>query len=81
MKNKALVIVPMAPIFVNVPIHEMLKDGKCICKAKGHHHILKMAIPCTKCNFPFVTFSNTHQVICTTQIDLGVHLGMIQNQR
>jgi hypothetical protein len=31
----------------------------------------------SKCNFPFVTFSNTHQVVCTTPVNLSVHLGLI----
>jgi hypothetical protein len=59
-------------------IHEMLKDNKCIRKAKGHHNILKMAMACMECVFPFVILSNTHQVACTMQVNLGTHLGMTE---
>ncbi len=57
-------------IFTKNIIHEMLKDGKCIYKAKMHHHIFKMFVACTKCRLPFITFSNTHQVVCTMQFDM-----------
>jgi hypothetical protein len=57
-------------------IHEVLKDDMCIHKAKGHQNILKMTIVCTEWNLPFATFFITHQIVCSTQVNLGVHLGM-----
>jgi hypothetical protein len=35
-----------------------------------------MVIACTKCNLPFVTFLNVHQVVCTMQIDFSLHFGL-----
>jgi hypothetical protein len=53
-------------VFMGNIIHQMLKNSKCINKAKRHDHIFKMAIRGLKNNLPFITFSNIHQVICTT---------------
>jgi hypothetical protein len=46
----------------------MLEKNKCVgkFKAKRHHNIFEMAITCSKCHLPFVTFSNMHQVVCPT---------------
>jgi hypothetical protein len=70
---------------INVTYDKIIQLGmkksfvkKCIRKTKGHHNILKMAIACMECVLPFVILSNTHQVVCTMQVNLGVHLGMIE---
>jgi hypothetical protein len=47
-------------IFVENIVHQVLKDGKGIRKAKRHHHIFEMAIIDLKICFPFITFSNMH---------------------
>jgi hypothetical protein len=59
-------------------IHEVLKDDMCNRKAKGHQNILKMTIMCTEWNLPCATFFTTHQIVCSTQVNLGVHLSMIK---
>jgi hypothetical protein len=53
-------------IFTEDIIHHMLKDNKCIGKAKGHHNIFKIAVTSFECHLPFITFSNAHQVVCST---------------
>ncbi len=35
-------------------IHLMLKDNRCIGKAKGHHNTFKMAITNFECRLPFM---------------------------
>jgi hypothetical protein len=47
-------------------IQYILKDNKCISKAEEHHNIFKMAITSSKHRLPFITFSNMHQVVCST---------------
>jgi hypothetical protein len=47
-------------VFTKNIIHQMLKDYMGIGEAKRHHHIFKMAIMCSKNNFPFITFPNMH---------------------
>ncbi len=65
-------------IFMEDIIHHMLKNNKCINKAKGHHNIFKMAIMSSKHHLPFITFSNVPQVVCSTYVNFGVHFGMIE---
>jgi hypothetical protein len=59
-------------------IYQMLKNKRSICKAKWHHNIFKMAITISKHFIPFIAFSNTHQIVCSTLINLDVHRGMIK---
>jgi hypothetical protein len=55
----------------------MLNDNRCKFEVKEHHNVLEMTITCVVCRLPFVTFLDLHQIICATQINLGVHLCMI----
>ncbi len=48
-----------------------LKTGGCIRKAKGHYLVLEVVISGMKGRLPFVTFSNPHLMIDTSQIQLG----------
>ncbi len=53
-----------------------LKTGGCIGKAKEHYLVLEVAISGAKGCLPFVTFSNLHPMIGTSQIQLGKPLGL-----
>ncbi len=46
--------------------HHMSKNNRCIGKTKGHHNIFEMAITSIEHFFPFITFLNVHQVVCST---------------
>jgi hypothetical protein len=41
----------------------MLKDNKCVDKAKWHHNILKMVVMGFERHLPLIAFSNAHQVV------------------
>jgi hypothetical protein len=56
----------------------MLKNNKHVYKAKWHHNIFKMAVTGSKRRLPFIAFFNVHQVVCSTYINLGVHLNMTE---
>ncbi len=45
-----------------------LKTGWCIRKAKGHYLVLKVAISGVEGCLPFVTFSNPHSMVSTSEI-------------
>jgi len=51
-------------------IHHMLKDNRCIGKAKGHHNIFKMVVMSFDYHLPFITFSNAHQSVCSSRLIL-----------
>jgi hypothetical protein len=38
----------------------MLKDDKCISKAKGHHNIFRMVVMSFEHYLPIITFLNVH---------------------
>ncbi len=59
--NHKIIQVPMEDI-----MDDMLKYSKCISKAKEHHNIFKMAIMSFEHCLPFITFSNVHQLVCST---------------
>jgi hypothetical protein len=46
-------------------VHQMLKNSKRVYTAKWHHNIFKLAITGFEHRFPFITFSNAHQVVCS----------------
>jgi hypothetical protein len=66
-------------VFIIKIVYYVLEYGMCICKVEGHHNILKMAIKCAKCYFPFITFFNMHQIIhSTSHINFNIHFNMTQ---
>ncbi len=52
-----------------------LKTGGCIGKAEGHYLVLEVAVSGAKGRLLFVTFSNPHLMIGTSQIQLGKPFG------
>ncbi len=52
-----------------------LKTGGCVRKAEGHYLVLEVAVSGAKNRLAFVTFSNPHSMISTSQIQLGKPLG------
>jgi hypothetical protein len=63
-------------IFMKNIVHQMLENIMYVNKAKWHHNIFKMAITSFEHRFPFITFLNAHQFVCSMSINFGVHLGM-----
>ncbi len=53
-----------------------LKTGACVGKVEGHYLVLEVAVSGAKSRFPFVTFSNPHLMIGTSQIQLGKPFGL-----
>jgi len=56
----------------------MLENNKLVSKVKWHHNIFKMVVMGFESRLPFIAFSNAHQVVCSTYINLRVHLGMTE---
>ena len=50
----------------------MLKGGRCICKSEGHDAPFERAIAGVESGFPFVTLSDTDQVVRVTEVDFCV---------
>ena len=55
-------------------IHKSLKGCGCIGKPFRHYRPLKRAVSSSECSFPFVSGCNLDQVVCMSEIDLGVNL-------
>ncbi len=67
-KNKDVVNVldhKIIQILMEDIIYHMLKDNRCIDKVKRHHNVLKMVVTSFEHHFPFITFSNAYQVVCS----------------
>ncbi len=53
-----------------------LKTGGCVKKAERHYLVFKVAVSGAKSRLPFVTFSNPHLMIGTSQIQLSKPFGL-----
>ena len=56
----------------------MLEGGRGVCQSKWHHKILKMAISGPEGCLPLIPILDAHQVVGSTEVNLGVHLGSPQ---
>jgi len=54
-------------------IHKSLKGCRCIGKPFWHYRPLKRAILGSECGFPFISGCNSDQVVCMSEVDLGVN--------
>ncbi len=53
-----------------------MKTGGCVGKAERHYLVLEVAVSGAKGRLLFVTFSNPHLMIGTSQVQLGKSLGL-----
>ncbi len=52
-----------------------LKTSGCVGKSKGHYLVLKVAVSGAKSRLPLVTFSDSHSMIDTNEIQLSKPFG------
>ena len=58
-------------------IYKLLESCKSISKTKGYYGLLKQSIICFKGSLPFITISNTNQVISIMKIYLYIYLSFV----
>lgn len=56
----------------------MIKDSQCNYKFKKYDVGFEMSIPYSKYTFPFVPFSNVHQIVSSFKIDVDVDHNMFK---
>jgi len=54
-------------------IHKSLKGCGCIGEPFRHYQPLKRAISGSECSFPFISYCNSDQMVCMSEVDLGVN--------
>ena len=57
-------------------VHEMLEGGRCIRKSERHNVPFEGAIAGAERCFPFIAIGDADQVICMSEINLGVNPGL-----
>ena len=57
-------------------INKMLECSGSICEAKGHNLPFKGSISGVDSSFPFITFSNSDQMVGMSEINFSVNLGL-----
>ena len=57
-------------------VHKMLEGGRHIRKSERHNVPFEGAIAGAECCFPFIAIGDADQVICVSEIDLGVNPGL-----
>src|ERR1700683_1561761 len=60
-------------VFSQCAIDIRLERSGSVRKSKRHDEILKMTIARPKCSLPFLTESNSEEVVSCSEIDLRVH--------
>jgi len=54
-------------------VHKSLKGCGCIGKPFRHYRPLERAILGSECDFPFISSCDSDQMVCMSEIDLGVN--------
>ena len=54
-------------------IHEALRSCQCISQTKGHNTPFEGAIAGAEGGFPFVTFTDSNEVVGVLQVNFGIH--------
>ena len=60
-------------------INVILKGGRCVTKAKGHHEGLKETEACDEGSFPFVAFGDAELIKCGDDIEFCIDLGVTKS--
>ena len=57
-------------------VHEPLETRQGIGEPLGHHQPLERPVPGLEGGLPFVAISDADEVVCMSQVNLGVDLGL-----